>query len=79
LTPRARQAICLAAEEAQRAGRVAYGSEHLLIGLLRTNEGMGFQMLGSLGVGLDAMRAKIAPDCADATSTGHAEGSDQSK
>ena len=42
----------------QRAGRVAYGPEHLLIGLLRTNERAGFQMLGSLGVGIDAVRAR---------------------
>jgi len=77
LTPRARNAVCLAAEEAQRAGRVAYGPEHLLIGLLRTNEGMGFQMLGSLGVELDAVRAKIASDSPHARLPDDAEDSDQ--
>ncbi|OHB65891.1 MAG: hypothetical protein A2V70_10575 [Planctomycetes bacterium RBG_13_63_9] len=61
LTPRARKAICLAAEEAHRAGRVSYGPEHLLAGLLRTKEGMGFQMLASLGIDLDAVRAKMTP------------------
>ena len=66
LMPRAHKAVCLAAEEAQRAGRIGYGPEHLLIGLLRTNEGMGFQMLRSLGVELDAVRAKIAPECPQA-------------
>jgi ATP-dependent Clp protease ATP-binding subunit ClpC len=60
-TLRARRAICLAADEAQLAGRIAYGPEHLLIGLLRANEGAGCQMLGTLGVGLDAARMKVAP------------------
>ena len=59
LTRRAHRAVCLAADEAQRAGRVAYGPEHLLLGLLRTKEGMGFQMLASLGIDPDAVRAKI--------------------
>ncbi len=63
---RARRAVCLAADEAQRCGRVAYGPEHLLIGLLRTGEGAGFQFLASLGVGLDAVRAMVAPHCPDA-------------
>ncbi len=60
LTRRARRALCLAAEEAQRAGRVTYGPEHLLLGLLRTNEGAGFQMLTALGIHLDAVRPEIA-------------------
>ena len=79
LMPRARRAICLAADEAQRAGRVAYGPEHLLIGLLRTNEGAGFQMLGSLGIGLGAVRAKIAPDSSHAGLPEPSEDLDQSE
>lgn len=79
LTPRARRAMCLAAEEAQRAGRVAYGPEHLLVGLLRANEGMGYQMLSSLGVNLDAVRAAFAPDSTDADRSRDAEDSDQGK
>ena len=59
LTRRARKALCLAADEAQRAGRVAYGPQHLLLGLLRTNEGMGFQMLAALEIDLNAVRAEI--------------------
>ena len=79
LTPRARRAVCLAAEEAQRAGRVSYGPEHLLIGLLRANEGAGFQMLGSLGVGLEAVRAKITADSPRAGTSEQAAEADQSE
>jgi hypothetical protein len=50
----------LAAEEAQRAGRVSYGPEHLLVGLLRSEEGAGFQILTALGIHLDEVRARIA-------------------
>ena len=60
LTRRARRALSLAADEAQRAGRVTYGPEHLLLGLLRTEEGVGFQILTALGIHLDAVRAQIA-------------------
>ena len=59
LTRRARRALCLAAEEAQRAGRVTYGAEHLLLGLLRTKDGCGFQILTALGIDLDAVRAEF--------------------
>ena len=73
LTRRARKAICLAAEEAQHAGRVSYGPEHLLIGLLRTQEGAGFQMLASLGVDLDAVRERISPDRPEAEKSENTE------
>jgi len=79
LTRRARKAVCLAAEEARRASRVGYGPEHLLIGLLRTNEGMGVQMLASLGVDLDAVLAKIAPRWPDTKQPGRGEKPDQGK
>ena len=65
LTVRAREAVSLAADEAQRAGRVAYGPEDLLVGLLRAGEGAGFQFLVLLDVGLEAVRTileKNRPD-----------------
>ena len=49
----------------------------LLAGLLRTNEGMGFQMLASLRIDLDAVRAKMAPDRPDAPRPQHGEAPDQ--
>ncbi len=60
LTVRARQAVSLAADEAQRSGRVAYGPEDLLVGLLRAGEGAGFQFLALLEVGLEAVRTILA-------------------
>jgi excisionase family DNA binding protein len=75
---RARRAISLAADEAQRSGRVAYGPEHLLIGLLRTGEGAGFHLLTSLGIGLDTVRAMVAPKCSDAALPELEEESEQS-
>ena len=79
LTLRARRAVCLAADEAQRWGRVTYGSEHLLVGLLRTGEGAGFQFLASLKVGLDAVREILAPNCPHATLPGLEEEPDRNE
>jgi excisionase family DNA binding protein len=56
---RADRALCLAAEEALRQGRVSYGAQHILIGLLRSGQGMAFQMLSALGVDLEAAIAAI--------------------
>jgi len=52
--------VMQAAEEEARAlrhGRV--GSEHLLLGLVRSADGVAASVLSSLGVGLDAARAQV--------------------
>ncbi|MBN2477495.1 MAG: helix-turn-helix domain-containing protein [Pirellulales bacterium] len=76
LTPRLRKALCLAAAEAQQARRVAYGAEHLLIGLLRTREGMAVHMLASIGIDLGAVLAVVVPDQPDERQPGQQRGSD---
>jgi ATP-dependent Clp protease ATP-binding subunit ClpC len=58
-TERARQVVVLAQDEA-RAMRHSYiGTEHLLLGLLREEEGLGARVLGRLGIEIDAVRAAV--------------------
>lgn len=49
-TERARQVVVLAAEEARMVGANLIGTEHVLLGLLREDEGLGARVMGSLGV-----------------------------
>jgi ATP-dependent Clp protease ATP-binding subunit ClpC len=60
LTPRAKQSLNLAFTEAQNLGHSYVGSEHLLLGLIREGEGLGYQLLTRYGVDYDkAKRAVI--------------------
>jgi ATP-dependent Clp protease ATP-binding subunit ClpC len=59
-TERARQVVVLAQEEAQGLRHNYIGTEHLLLGLLREEEGVGAHVLGELGVSLDDVRAQVA-------------------
>jgi ATP-dependent Clp protease ATP-binding subunit ClpC len=59
-TERARQAVVLAQEEARDLRHNYIGTEHLLLGLLREEEGVGADVLGDLGVSLDDVRAQVA-------------------
>ncbi len=58
-TERARQVVVLAQEEARRLKHNYIGTEHLLLGLLREEEGVAARVLGGLGVELEATRAAI--------------------
>ena len=58
LTPRAKKAIDLAADEARRLNHSYIGTEHLLLGMLREGEGIAFAVLESLGVSLDQARTE---------------------
>jgi ATP-dependent Clp protease ATP-binding subunit ClpA len=58
-TPRARQVVVLAQEEARALQHGYIGTEHLLLGLLREEEGVAAQVLGSLGVTIEAARARV--------------------
>ena len=55
-TPRAKRAIQFAREEAVALGHNYVGTEHLLLGLLRENEGVAAQVLTKLSVGLEQVR-----------------------
>ena len=59
-TPRARQVIVLAQDEAGRLKHGYIGTEHLLLGLIREDEGIAARALESLGVSLEEVRASVA-------------------
>jgi ATP-dependent Clp protease ATP-binding subunit ClpA len=56
LTPRAKKVIELAVDEAHRLNHHYIGTEHLLLGLIREDEGIAAQALHSLGVNLEKVR-----------------------
>ncbi|MDD5347306.1 MAG: ATP-dependent Clp protease ATP-binding subunit [Candidatus Omnitrophica bacterium] len=58
-TPRAKKALELAAEEARSLGHNYIGTEHLLLGLIREEEGVASQVLLNLGMDLSTVRNKI--------------------
>jgi len=58
LTPRAKRVIELAIDEARHLGHNYIGTEHLLLGLLREGEGVAADILDSLGVTLERVRAE---------------------
>ncbi|MDA7857887.1 ATP-dependent Clp protease ATP-binding subunit [bacterium] len=58
-TPRAKKVLELAVQEAQNIGHNYVGTEHLLLGLLREQEGVAARVLENLGVSLDSVREQI--------------------
>jgi hypothetical protein len=58
-TERARQVVVLAQEEARLLGHDRIGTEHILLGLLREEEGLAGRVLASLGVTLESVRAEV--------------------
>lgn len=60
LTPHTKRVIELAVDEARRLNHQYIGTEHLLLGLIREGEGMAVNVLRSLGVNLDRVRAETA-------------------
>ncbi len=58
-TPRAKKALELAAEEARSMGHNYIGTEHILLGLLREEEGIASQVLFSLGLDLKRVKDEI--------------------
>jgi len=59
LAPRAKRAIELAVEEAQRLASSYVGGDHLLLGLLREREGLAFHILDSFRVTEEALREAL--------------------
>jgi len=58
-TERARQVVVLAQEEARTLKHNYIGTEHILLGLLREEEGLAARVLASLGVTADLARDRI--------------------
>jgi len=59
-TEPARQVVVLAQDEARELKHNYIGTEHVLLGLLREEAGLGARALTSLGVTLDGARAQVA-------------------
>jgi hypothetical protein len=59
-TERARQVVVFAQDEARALWHNYIGTEHLLLGLLREEQGVAAAVLASLGVGIEETRAKVA-------------------
>jgi ATP-dependent Clp protease ATP-binding subunit ClpC len=59
-TPAAQTAIALAQDEARALGHREVGVEHLLLGLLREETGLGGRLLEELGLTVDGARAEVA-------------------
>ncbi len=59
-TPRAKKALELAAEEARSLGHNYIGTEHILLGLLREEEGVAAQVLFSAGVSLKSVKNEVS-------------------
>jgi ATP-dependent Clp protease ATP-binding subunit ClpC len=58
-TPRAKKVIEYAIEEARNLNHNYVGTEHLLLGLLREEEGMAAQVLRNLGLRLGEVREEV--------------------
>lgn len=58
-TPRSKIVLELSMEEANRLHHNYIGTEHLLLGLIRENEGVAAQVLMNLGLRADMVRAEI--------------------
>jgi ATP-dependent Clp protease ATP-binding subunit ClpC len=60
LTPAARQAVDFARQEAHSLRHKHIGTEHILLGLLRQDDGVAARVLASLGVTSEAVRDEVA-------------------
>jgi ATP-dependent Clp protease ATP-binding subunit ClpC len=58
-TPRAKKVLEYAVEEAQHMGHSYVGTEHLLLGLIREEEGVAARVLGTFGSRLDVVRGEV--------------------
>ena len=58
-SPRVKDVITFSKEEALRLGHDFIGTEHLILGLLRNDEGKAIDILNFLGIDLNELRRKI--------------------
>lgn len=58
-TPRARKVMELSVREALQAGHLHVGPEHMLLGLVRGGDGVGWQVLNRLGATVPAVRDQV--------------------
>lgn len=72
-TDRARRVVVYAQDEAKTLEHNYIGTEHLLLGLLREEEGIAAQALASFSVTVDAVREHVVRETSrgNGTSVGH--------
>ncbi|HCJ66536.1 MAG TPA: ATP-dependent Clp protease ATP-binding subunit ClpC, partial [Elusimicrobia bacterium] len=58
-TPQAKKVLEFAVEEAQNLGHNYVGTEHILLGLIRQEEGVSARVLENLGVRLETVREEV--------------------
>jgi ATP-dependent Clp protease ATP-binding subunit ClpC len=61
-TPRAREALQLAANEARKLNQPHIKAEHIFLGLLREGSGVAAVVLKKLGVRLENARAEVSKE-----------------
>jgi ATP-dependent Clp protease ATP-binding subunit ClpC len=59
-TERARRVVVMAQDEARMLSHNYIGTEHILLGLLRVEDGLAARLLGSLDVSIDEVREHVA-------------------
>jgi len=69
-TPRAKKVLELAVQEAQDMGHNYVGTEHLLLGLIREEEGVAAKVLEGLGASLELVRGQIVNLLGETTAHG---------
>ena len=67
LTPRAKQVLILARQEAENLGHNLIGTEHLLLGLIALGQGVATNILFHFGLHLDAARAEVEKEAGKGT------------
>src|SRR5215467_10045627 len=72
-TDRARRVVVLAQEEARLLKHNYIGTEHLLLGLMREEEGLAAQTLQALGLSHEVVRQRVSEIVGpgDAAQSGH--------
>ena len=64
MTPRAKAALDLAVQEAQKLGDEFVGTEHLLLGIFLEGEGPGSAILRDVGMTEERLRRRARRRCA---------------
>ncbi|PIX86133.1 MAG: ATP-dependent Clp protease ATP-binding subunit ClpC [Nitrospirae bacterium CG_4_10_14_3_um_filter_53_41] len=68
-TDKARRTIILAREEAEKHQHEYLGTEHILLGILRDEEGLHSKVLKNLGINLDHLRIEVERNLPKGTDT----------
>ena len=74
LSNESKRVLTYAAEEAERLDHKRIGTEHLLLGLMRENEGFAAQLLNEAGLRLEDARKRVAEGVAKGVLGGDAQG-----